>query len=114
MAGESPTRQKLPCPQCGHGLGRHEAGDARYSRKSLALFGAGAIATAAWAGVLLAWSPGFLVPRNAAGFALCALFYLWPGLVVGAWASRLPRVRTRRCTRCGWSETTVISRGKAG
>ncbi|HEX5136200.1 MAG TPA: hypothetical protein VFY93_04450 [Planctomycetota bacterium] len=105
---EPPKRLKFPCPQCGHGLGRHESGDARYSKKSLTLFGVGAILTAAWAGVLLAWSPVFLVPRSIGSFALCALFYLWPGLVVGAWASRLPRVRTRRCARCGWSETTTL------
>jgi len=59
--------------------------------------------TALWASVLLLWSPVFLVPRSAAGAAVCALFYPGPGVIIGAIAGRLPRIRTLRCRRCGWS-----------
>jgi hypothetical protein len=96
------------CPECERPLGRLGRGDARLGKTAKVLFVVAAIATAIWAGIVLVWSPVFLVPRGLGGIAICVVFYMWPGLLLGGIATQLPRIRTLRCSRCGWSQTTTL------
>ena len=99
----------LACPKCNAPLPRRNRGDACTSRKAKALYGVAGIVGGLWALVVALWSPVFLVPRGLGGFAICAAFYLFPGFLIGMYASILPKVRTLSCTRCGWSEVQMLS-----
>lgn len=73
------------------------------------LYGTAGVVGLLWALIVLSWSPAFLVPTGPGGFAVCAVFYLWPGFLIALLASRIPKVRTLRCSKCGWSEERQLS-----
>ena len=93
---------RMNCPKCGSETLVKGMGDPGYSKRAMGLFLVGALVSVAWIGLLLAWSPAFLVPRGIGGIAICAIVYLAPGLIVGLYASNLPKVRPMRCADCRW------------
>ena len=97
----------MDCPSCQRPLSRTARGQPRMSKRAAMMYVVSGVVTLVWAGVLYLWSPVFLVPRGVAGIALCAILYLGPGLLVGAYASQMPKLRTMRCGRCKWTETAL-------
>lgn len=90
------------CPTCGKDINLQRLPMPRYSKKAIMLFVAAAVVSFVWIGILLTWSPVFLVPRSGAGIIICAVVYLGPGLVMGVIAASLPKIRTFSCRYCGW------------
>ena len=92
----------MECPRCGQPSLVKGMGDPGYSKRAFSMFLVAALVTGAWIAILVAWSPVFLVPKGVGGIAICAIVYLGPGLLVGVYASKLPKVRPMRCPACRW------------
>ena len=98
----------MVCPECDRPLSRAGKGTPKASKRAVGLFIVAGVVGALWALAVALWSPAFLVPRGVGGIAICALFYLGPGIAIGAYASSLPKIRNLRCARCGWAETRQL------
>jgi hypothetical protein len=86
-------------------------------KKAIMLFLVGIGLTFPWAaGVIavLALSPLIVIPRSAGAVALMVavgvVVVFAPGLAMGQWAMRIPRITTLKCSRCGWSNVFLRRR----
>ena len=98
----------MKCPECDADLKKRAMGAPRASKKATLLYVVAGIVGGLWAIGIYLWSPVFLAPKGVGGIALCAIFYLAPGLGIGWYAASLPKLRDLHCRACGWKETTTV------
>ena len=106
-----PTQLPKTCPDCGKAFSRHMRPTRKMRKKALLLFLAGVVFTMMWAAGLAglaAISPILVVPRHPIGWAIIAVIVFAPGLLIGGWAMKMPKVVRLQCTKCNWSESYVI------
>lgn len=111
--------EKLPerCPECNHAFSTLVRPKSRMQKKAIMLFLVGIGFTFPWAAAVIAvlsLSPVIVIPRSVGAVALMVtvgvLVVFGPGLAIGQWAMRIPRVTTLKCRQCGWSDVFVRRR----
>jgi hypothetical protein len=79
--------------------------------KAIVLFLVGIALTIVWGAGLVALtsiSPIIVIPRHPVGWLVATVVVFAPGLSIGGWAMKLPKVVRLDCTRCKWSERYVL------
>jgi len=86
-------------------------------KKAIMLFLVGIGLTFPWAAAVIAvlsLSPIIVIPKSAGAVALMVtvgvVVVFAPGLAIGQWAMRIPRITTLKCRKCGWSNVFVRRR----
>ena len=105
------TELPQSCPDCQTKLGSVRRPVRKLQKKAILLFLFGVVATIVWALLLfclVALSPVIVVPRHPAALVAVLAIIVAPGILIGGWALRLPKVVRLKCNSCQWSSPFLV------
>ncbi len=105
------TQLPKSCPNCDKPFSTVLRPKRTPQKKAVMLFLAGIVLTIVWALVLFGLatlSPVVVVPRHPIGFVIAVIILFAPGLAIGSWAMKLPKVVRLNCSKCQWSDRYVV------
>lgn len=80
-------------------------------KKAILLFAIGLLSMIPWAAFLLALAVYFdvyFLPRGPIKVLIVVAVVAIPGLLIGSWALKIPKVVYMKCFQCKWSQAFVF------